>query len=170
MTKRNPEEDLVNPAPVKSLTTWDVDRSLTPPRSSASSQIITSKETNNGASVSTPLVTLSEEILSNARILSRYYTENSLPEPSFDLDGPEDYSNDLPDEVDEVRAKLRSAISDMQILAAGPKKNIMWMAWSYHDVSLLHYVSHFKIAEAVPLHGTIAIRDVSFACITYHPA
>jgi len=49
----------------------------------------------------------------------------------------------------------------MQILAAGPKENIMWMAWGYHDVSLLHYVSHFKIAEAVPLHGKVAIEEVS---------
>jgi hypothetical protein len=116
-------------------------------------------------------VVLSEEILSNARTLSDYYTAHSLPQPSFDLDGPEDYSNDLPDEIREVRAKLRSATADMQILAAGPKENIMWMAWGYHDVSLLHYVSHFKIAEAVPLHGTAAIEEVSvlWSCTMFDP-
>jgi hypothetical protein len=106
-------------------------------------------------------VALAEEILSNARNLSGFYAAHSLPQPSFDLDGPENYSNDLPDEIQEVRAKLRGATADMQILAAGPKENIMWMAWGYHDVSLLHYVSHFKIAEAVPLHGTVAIEEVS---------
>ena len=29
------------------------------------------------------------------------------------------------------------------------------------EMRVYHYVSHFKIAEAVPLHGTVAIEEVS---------
>jgi hypothetical protein len=150
---------------VKSSPTYGFDRSLTPPKSSASSRTASTTDTSHDASIRTPLVVLAEEITSYARILSNFYTSNAIPQPCFDLDGPDDYSNHLPDNIQETRAKLRSATADMEILAAGPKENIMWMAWGYHDVSLLHYVSHFKIAEAVPLDGTIAIEEVCFSVL-----
>lgn len=161
MTSHDPKFNLVDSVRLMSATTYNVGRPLTPPRSSSSSQIATLSDPSHGTSVYTPLIALSEVIRSSAHALSNYYTANSLPQPSFDLNGPEDYSNDIPDEIQEVRARLRSANADMQILAAGPKENIMWMAWSYHDVALLHFVSQFKIAEAVPLHGTISIEEVS---------
>lgn len=172
MAIQNSENISLYSEPVKCASVCDVARPLTPPRSTASSQTVASRDTNHGKSVRPPLVTLSEEILSNARILSEFNATHSLPQPSFDLNGPEDYSNDLPHEIHQVRAKLRGALADMQILAAGPKENIMWMAWGYHDVSLLHYVSHFKIAEAVPLYGTVAIEDVSvpWSCPVFEPA
>jgi hypothetical protein len=161
MAIHNPEDVSVHSESVESAPRYDVYRPLTPPRSSASSQPVSPSDASHDTSACTPLVALAEEILSNARKLSRFYAAHSLPQPSFDLDGPEDYSNDLPDEIQEVRAKLRGATADMQILAAGPKESIMWMTWGYHDVSLLHYICHFKIAEAVPLHGTVTIEEVS---------
>lgn len=57
--------------------------------------------------------------------------------------------------------RLRSAASDISALAAGPKQNLMWMAWNYHDVSALDYIHRFKVAEAVPLAGSIPIEQVS---------
>lgn len=171
MTKYNPDDVSIYSKSVKSGSTCEDDLPLTPPRSLASSQTAPSSDASHETSICTPLVTLAEEILSNARTLSDFYTSRSLPQPSFDLDGPEDYHNDLPDDIVGVRSKLREATADMQALAAGPKENIMWMAWSYHDVSLLHYVSQFKIADAVPLHGTVTIEEVSMArpCNTIDP-
>jgi hypothetical protein len=153
------------PISVKSSPTYGFDRSLTPPKSSASSRTASTTDTSHDTSIRTPLVVLAEEIATYARILSDFYISSALPQPSFDLDGPDDYSNHLPDDIQEARAKLRSATADMQMLAAGPKENIMWMTWGYHDVSLLHYVSHFKIAEAVPLNGTIAIEKVCLSVL-----
>jgi hypothetical protein len=153
--------------PVKSSPTYGFDRSLTPPKSSASSRTASTTDASHNASIRTPLVVLAEEIASYARSLSEFYTSSSLPQPCFNLDGPDDYSNHLPDNIQEMRAKLRSATADMQILASGPKENIMWMTWGYHDVSLLHYVSHFKIAEAVPLNGTIAIKEVCLSVLCF---
>lgn len=153
---------------IKAVPTYEIDHFLTPPSSSSSSQNISPGKANDNVdfSVCAPLVALAKEISLHARTLSEFYAAHSLPQPSFDLDGPEDYSNELPDEIQEVRARLRSATADMRDLAAGPKESIMWLAWSYHDVSLLHYISHFHIAEAVPLHGTINIEEVSSdACL-----
>lgn len=164
----NAEDVLAYSELAKSTPIFDVEHPLTPPRSSASSQTVVQSHVRHEKPPHSSLVELAEEVLSNARNLSEYYAAHSLPQPSFDLDGAEDYSNDLPDEIQEVRAKLRGATADMQILAAGPKENIMWMAWGYYDVSLLHYISHFKIAEAVPIHGTIAMEDVSVLYVVLH--
>lgn len=115
----------------------------------------------NGTKASKPLIALAEDILHYAHIISDYFDEHHLPQPSFELDGPEDYSNDLPDEIHEARAKLRGSAADMGVLAAGPKANLMWMVWNYHDVSTLNYVQHFHIAEAVPLIGSVRVEEVT---------
>jgi hypothetical protein len=164
MKFHNPENDPADCQPLEPSAIYDLDQPLTPARSSADSLIVSTDDSSADDAVCTPLVAMAVEILSDARTLSGFYAAHSLRQPSFDLDGPEDYSNDLPDKIHELRARLRAATADMQILAAGPKENIMWMAWGYHDVSILHYVSHFKIAEAVPLHGTIALEEVSKPC------
>jgi 6-hydroxytryprostatin B O-methyltransferase len=115
----------------------------------------------NGASKSSPLVRAAEDILHWATIISDHFDDHDLPQPSFDLDGPEDYPYELPDEIHDARAKLRGATSTMASLAAGPKGSLMWMCWNYHDISTLSYVHHFHIAEAVPLSGTIALSELA---------
>lgn len=161
MTVNSSEGAFLYSKPVNTEPTHDRNHLQTPSRPFSFSRIVPSRVVNHNPSICTPLVALAAEILENSRTLSEFYTASSLPQPSFDLDGAEDYSNDLPDEIQEVRAKLRGATADMQNLAAGPKESIMWMAWGYHDVSLLRFVSHFNIAEAVPLQGTIAVEEVS---------
>lgn len=115
----------------------------------------------NGASESTPLTTLAEDIASYAQTLSTYFTSFNLPQPSLEVDAPEDYPAGLPEEIQQARMNLREASTAMAALASGPKEDIMHLAWGYHDISTLKFLNHFHVAEAVPLVGSISFSQVA---------
>jgi len=110
----------------------------------------------------TPLVSLAKDILKYARTISGHFAAHELLQPSFALDAPETWPSELPRDIHDVRTKLRGAVADMNDLAVGPKESIMWMAWGYHDVSLLRYIQHFQVAEAIPLVGSVSAEEVKF--------
>ncbi|KAF2484753.1 O-methyltransferase-domain-containing protein [Neohortaea acidophila] len=123
---------------------------------------------SNGIKPSTTpiIVSLAEDILHWAHIIADHFSDNNLPQPSFALDGPDDYPTNLPINVQDARIQLRAATSFLAALAAGPKANIMWTVWNYHDISTLMYINHFRIADAVPLTGSISFADVAAATKT----
>jgi hypothetical protein len=65
---------------------------------------------------------LSEAIATHSRMVDDYLSKNSLPQPSFDADGPVDFN--LPPEIEESRAKVLAATQELNDLLQGPRNLI----------------------------------------------
>jgi hypothetical protein len=78
------------------------------------------------------LVKLSQTIARETEKVDAYFRENSIPTPTFEVDGPSDYPA-LPDEIQKARITVIKAAADLKDLMVGPKESLRWMAW---DVSL----------------------------------
>lgn len=73
---------------------------------------------------------LSEAIATHSRIVDDHLSENNLPQPSFDADGPSDLS--LPPAIEESRGKVLTATQELNDLLQGPR-NLLFN----HEVQLL---------------------------------
>jgi hypothetical protein len=78
------------------------------------------------------VVKLSQIIARETEKVDAYFRENSIPSPSFDVDGPSEHPA-LPDEIQKARLAVVKAAADLKELMVGPKESLRWMAW---DVSL----------------------------------
>ncbi|KAI9729392.1 MAG: hypothetical protein M1834_006916 [Cirrosporium novae-zelandiae] len=136
-------------------------------------------------SVSTPLIDLAEQISASARTISDFLSSKGLPQPSFDKDAPAYFPSTAEVEVLEARRILRETSKKMFDLITGPAESLIWLwfavvfplvsyiqapapAWlltvlchQENDNAALLYISHFKIAEAVPLDDEVTYTDVA---------
>ncbi|TPX08611.1 uncharacterized protein E0L32_009950 [Thyridium curvatum] len=117
------------------------------------------------ASTTSSLVQLAESILAQTKKLDEYLASHKLPQPSFDANGPTTFPAS-PEEADinAVRHKLIDATKELRDLVTYPSDTLKWMIMTDHTLAAsLHAISHFKVAQAVPVTGSIAFADLAKA-------
>ena len=75
------------------------------------------------------MVQLSEKIRTETEKLDAYITATGLPQPSFDVDGPEDFPK-LPQELQKARQEVIFATEELRTLALGPRQSVRWGVWN----------------------------------------
>lgn len=98
-----------------------------------------------------------------AQKLTKYIKSNNLPLPSFEVGAPGELPIPSTDEdLQASRIRLLKAAQDLQALALGPAEDLRWKAWNqYNDNVSLHAIMHFRLHDAVPLHGTATFAEIS---------
>lgn len=116
---------------------------------------------------------LADQIQRNTKTIESYLKSNSLPPlslaedafPFFPGTGPAaiDPFPAPPIEVTEARRDLRESCELLLQLASTPVETLMWniLTAHHHSSACLQYVYHFKIADAVPLKGSISYGDLA---------
>lgn len=61
--------------------------------------------------------------------LEKYMTENDLPLPSLDPNGPLDFPK-LPEDIQQSRMEIIFATRELEALVHGPREDVRWKAWS----------------------------------------
>ena len=79
------------------------------------------------------MVQLSEKIRSETEKLDAYITATGLPQPSFDVDGPEDFPK-LPRELEKARQEVIFATEELRTLALGPRQSVRWSVWNVRSL------------------------------------
>ncbi|OLN85733.1 Sterigmatocystin 8-O-methyltransferase [Colletotrichum chlorophyti] len=105
------------------------------------------------------MIELARIIASETDKLESYMTENNLPMPGLDPNGPSDFPN-LPEDIEKSRMEIINATRELEALAHGPKEDIRWKAWSYQDSLSLQLVNHFGLAKLVPVDGIITLAEL----------
>ncbi|KAK5163528.1 hypothetical protein LTR04_002473 [Oleoguttula sp. CCFEE 6159] len=107
------------------------------------------------ASTSTSrLVELSTTIAEKTSIINNYLSSKGLPPLSFEPDAPGQLpvaKNDEDGEgqkVRQARTELIAATQELHDLAVGPKESVRYLAWDHNNTLSLHFIYHFKVAEA----------------------
>ncbi|KAL0937797.1 o-methyltransferase [Colletotrichum truncatum] len=91
--------------------------------------------------------------------LEKYMTENDLPLPSLDPNGPLDFPK-LPEDIQQSRMEIIFATRELEALVHGPREDVRWKAWSYQDSLSLQLINHFGLAKLVPIDGTITLAEL----------
>ncbi|RFU32348.1 hypothetical protein B7463_g3998, partial [Scytalidium lignicola] len=109
------------------------------------------------------LTQLAKSILANAQIIEDFLSSNNLPQPSFDVKGPKDFPVGTEHaEIHVARHALIDATRELRNLIIGPVDTLKWMTMNDHTIAAsLHAVYHFKIAQAVPVTGSISFADLA---------
>ncbi|KAL2783139.1 O-methyltransferase-domain-containing protein [Aspergillus keveii] len=111
-----------------------------------------------------PLTQLARRILQYAEDLDTFYASNNLPLPSFSADAPHSFHADITThpEIHNTRHSLIDATKELRDLIIGPRDTLKWMIMNDHTLAAsLHVISHFNVAQAVPLTGPISFKDLS---------
>ncbi|KAH8812830.1 S-adenosyl-L-methionine-dependent methyltransferase [Xylogone sp. PMI_703] len=117
------------------------------------------------AKSSISLTQLAKDILANAQKIEDFLASNNLPQPSFNAEDAEDFPVALEHaEIHKARYALIDATRELRDLVVGPLDTLKWMIMNDHTIAAsLHAISHFKVAQAVPLTGSISFADIAKA-------
>ncbi|RDL40163.1 S-adenosyl-L-methionine-dependent methyltransferase [Venustampulla echinocandica] len=108
------------------------------------------------------LTTLSNEISKNTKILTDYLSSKGLEAPSFDVDGLDEFPISPEDEEPfKARLALIAATKELYDISLGPKESLRYLAWDAANNLSLQAVYEFKIAENVPLSGSISYQELA---------
>ncbi|KAL4934950.1 hypothetical protein BDV06DRAFT_229279 [Aspergillus oleicola] len=111
------------------------------------------------------LVQLSNSVSQNAKIITDFLASKGVDVPSFDINGVAEYPITPSDtEAFEARLELIAASKELYALSHGPKDYIRNLCWDALDPLSLQAIWTFKVAEAVPLNGSISYEDVTKKC------
>ncbi|KND91784.1 6-hydroxytryprostatin B O-methyltransferase [Tolypocladium ophioglossoides CBS 100239] len=109
----------------------------------------------------TTLNDLAAKITELTETLSRFLTDNSIPEPSFAADSPTSYTG-LTAESFMVRQALFDALMDMIYLTQGPSESIFnFVHTCMPDAASLNVLNYFDFWAAVPLDGSASYDDIA---------
>lgn len=126
------------------------------------------------------ITALADDISKNSKIVTDYLSEKNLEAASFDVDGLAAFPIDPNDEVAfRARLDLIAATKELHDLTLGPKEGLRYLAWDVSSKVLCPSESHltdnsksinqlslqamheFKVAEAVPLEGSISYQELA---------
>ncbi|KAL3447482.1 S-adenosyl-L-methionine-dependent methyltransferase [Aspergillus insuetus] len=110
-----------------------------------------------------PFAQFAQRILKYSEDLDAFYASNNLPTPSFNSNAPQSFPADLTThpEVHNTRHSLIDATKELRDLIIGPRDTLKWMIMNDHTLAAsLHVISHFDVAQAVPLTGSISFADL----------
>ncbi|OAQ94133.1 O-methyltransferase [Purpureocillium lilacinum] len=105
------------------------------------------------------MVELAKKIAAESEKVETYFKNNSLPEPAFGADAPEDYP-DLPGDVQRSRQEIVNSCQELERLARGPRECVRWGAWAFLDTLSLQVVNRYDIAKLVPLDAPIPLSEL----------
>lgn len=100
---------------------------------------------------------LSEAIATHSRLVDEYLSNNNLPQPSFDADGPSNF--DLPPEIEGSRAQVLAATQELNDLLQGPR-NLLFNH-EHNQLLYLKFIYHFDVAKKVPISGGITYEELA---------
>ena len=114
---------------------------------------------------------LATQIQSNAAVIQSFLTEKSIPPPSFDANAFPFFPGTGPTgldpfpapsaEVMQARAALRQACETLLQLTTSPAEQMILDLVAHHSTTCLQYIYHFKIAEAIPVDGSITYAELA---------
>ncbi|KAF1345928.1 O-methyltransferase-domain-containing protein [Delphinella strobiligena] len=112
------------------------------------------------------LVRLSEIIARNSKLLNSHLIEKKLPQPSFSADAPPDgiyigKNEPRRKELERAKRELVSATNELYDLSVGPRESVRNLAWDFNRQLSLHFIQHFKIAQAFAPSETITFTELS---------
>ncbi|KAL7931591.1 S-adenosyl-L-methionine-dependent methyltransferase [Trichoderma chlorosporum] len=108
------------------------------------------------------LTVLSKEIEEKTRILTDSLRARGLGAPSYEADGLPDFPlAGLNDEAIKAREDIVALTKELHDLVLGPRECLKTMAWDAISYIPLQAICEFKIAQAVPLTGSISYEDLS---------
>ncbi|KAL6803347.1 S-adenosyl-L-methionine-dependent methyltransferase [Trichoderma sp. SZMC 28013] len=108
------------------------------------------------------LTILSKAIDEKTRILANKLRAKGLEAPSYHANGLSDFPlNEVDDEAIKVRQEIIELTKELHDLVLGPREWLKTMAWDAISYIPLHAICEFKIAEAVPLLGSITYEDLA---------
>ncbi|KYK60650.1 O-methyltransferase [Drechmeria coniospora] len=108
---------------------------------------------------SSRLVVLARKIAAETENLDRYLGNNSLPQPGFGIDAPDDFPP-LPGHVQRSRQEIICATRELESLVRGPRETVRWGVWSYLDTLSLQLINSYGIANLVPLDAPISLVEL----------
>ncbi|KAK4152648.1 O-methyltransferase-domain-containing protein [Chaetomidium leptoderma] len=115
------------------------------------------------APTTTPLLSqLAEEISRNTLSIVEYLESNSLPQPSFDSDGPSHLIPRPDEKLAAARHALIEATKALHALAVGPVETTRLFCFNeLYLVGAMQVLCHFNVPQQVPLRGEISMGEVS---------
>jgi hypothetical protein len=116
--------------------------------------------TDDVKSSTSVMVDLAATITRETQKLNKYMKDNNLPPISFDVSSPLNFPK-LSDEAKRSRDIVMQATNDLCDLVTGPRESIRWMSWAHNKSLSLHAIYHYRMAEAVPVHGTATFKEIS---------
>lgn len=133
----------------------------------------TSADAGAMADLTPSLTDLAAQIQKNTAVIQTFLSENSIPPPSFDPNAFPFFPGTGPTGLDpfpapsaavlEARATLRQACETLFQLTTSPAELVVPYVCSYHATACSQYIYHFKVAEAVPVDGSITYSDLASA-------
>lgn len=108
------------------------------------------------------MTTLSQEIAAKTKIITDYLTANNLDAASFDVNGLAEFPIPIEEgETYKARLELIALTKELHDIALGPSESVRYLAWDGVNNLSLQAIWDFKIAQAVPLDGTISYDDLT---------
>ncbi|KJZ75927.1 hypothetical protein HIM_04751 [Hirsutella minnesotensis 3608] len=98
-------------------------------------------------------------IVSETQRLDEYLRDNAFPEPSLNIDAPDDFPR-LPLHLQNSRLDLLKAIRELEVIVRGPKETLRWSAWNCIDTLSLQIVNSYGIAKLVPMDSPISLAEL----------
>jgi len=118
---------------------------------------------------------LAAAVAQHTQCVDDYLTENSLPHPSFHVDGPAEL--ELPPEIEEARRLVLQASQELNDLLQKPKdllfnhqvcnamltaQRISPLTRAKHNLlAYLKFISRYNIANKIPVYGEVAFKELA---------
>ncbi|KAM0478967.1 hypothetical protein ACHAPX_004945 [Trichoderma viride] len=106
------------------------------------------------------LTTLSKDIEEKTRYLTDALRSKGLDAPSYKANGLSDFPLTEFEAV-KTRQELVALTKELHDLVLGPRETLKNMAWESISYIPLQAICEFRIAEAVPLTGTVSYEDLA---------
>ncbi|KAJ4422984.1 hypothetical protein N0V82_002378 [Gnomoniopsis sp. IMI 355080] len=100
-----------------------------------------------------------------AKFISSYCELSGIPNPAFGPEGPDATPlRDAPVAVRDARQRLLGAALKLQQLATDPAEHLSWLSCQYQIITAIHWLCHFEVLSALPMHGVVKYTHVSSIC------
>ncbi|GAB7347679.1 hypothetical protein MBLNU459_g5246t1 [Dothideomycetes sp. NU459] len=105
-------------------------------------------------------------VASSVSTVCDFLRQSGNAQPSFAVDGPKEFpSAQASASVLQARNQLIAASRQLHFLALYPSEAAKWYTiYGTHDTSSLRWLYHFRIPQAVPLQGSIAVAELADKC------
>ncbi|KAK0707917.1 S-adenosyl-L-methionine-dependent methyltransferase [Lasiosphaeris hirsuta] len=105
---------------------------------------------------------LAREISEKTDIITEYLRSKGLDAASFDVNGLAEFPIPPEDEAPfKARLDLAGATKELFDISVGPKQGLRDLGWECTNTLSLQAIWEFRVAEVVPLEGTISYEDLT---------
>ncbi|KAI0394194.1 S-adenosyl-L-methionine-dependent methyltransferase [Xylariaceae sp. FL0594] len=104
------------------------------------------------------ILALAEDVLEQAKAITKYYQSNNLAAPTFAVDSS---APPTTPEYQVLQSSLKTTIEDLQRLVEGPRKYLRSLAAQTYDLTCFQIALDFGFFTIVPATGAISLKDVA---------